>query len=121
MAPLHQPAKAVKQPTPTYVAVTSSGKRCPNQALEGSRYCGIPAHRELAAKEAAGEPVGDGANGQPEDGEGSPSGGVDIPAVDDAADGDGAPVPSEHLLAEGQVVDEETEPKIAGEAGGASA
>jgi N utilization substance protein A len=33
------------------VAVTSSGKRCPNQALEGSRYCGVPAHRELAAKE----------------------------------------------------------------------
>ena len=35
------------------IAMTSSGKRCPNQALEGSRYCGIPAHRELAA--AAGE------------------------------------------------------------------
>ena len=33
------------------IAVTSSGKRCPNQALEGSRYCGVPAHRELAAKE----------------------------------------------------------------------
>ena len=33
------------------VAVTSSGKRCPNQALDDSRYCGIPAHRELAAKE----------------------------------------------------------------------
>jgi N utilization substance protein A len=33
------------------VAVTSSGKRCPNQALDGSRYCGIPAHRELAAQE----------------------------------------------------------------------
>ncbi len=33
------------------VAVTSSGKRCPNQAIEGSRYCGIPAHRELAAAE----------------------------------------------------------------------
>jgi len=33
------------------VAVTSSGKRCPNQALDGSRYCGVPAHRELAAKE----------------------------------------------------------------------
>jgi N utilization substance protein A len=33
------------------VAMTSSGKRCPNQALEGSRYCGVPAHRELAAKE----------------------------------------------------------------------
>ena len=24
------------------VAVTSSGKRCPNQALDGSRYCGVP-------------------------------------------------------------------------------
>jgi N utilization substance protein A len=33
------------------IAVTSSGKRCPNQALDGSRYCGVPAHRELAAKE----------------------------------------------------------------------
>jgi transcription termination/antitermination protein NusA len=33
------------------IAVTSSGKRCPNQALDGSRYCGVPAHRELAARE----------------------------------------------------------------------
>jgi transcription termination/antitermination protein NusA len=33
------------------VAVMSTGKRCPNQALDGSRYCGVPAHRELAAKE----------------------------------------------------------------------
>jgi N utilization substance protein A len=33
------------------VALTSSGKRCPNQALEGSRYCGVPAHRALAAQE----------------------------------------------------------------------
>jgi N utilization substance protein A len=32
-------------------AVLSTGKRCPNAALPGSRYCGIPAHRELAAKE----------------------------------------------------------------------
>jgi N utilization substance protein A len=38
------------------IAVTSSGKRCPNQAVEGSRYCGIPAHRELAAMEE-GEPA----------------------------------------------------------------
>jgi N utilization substance protein A len=33
------------------IAVTSSGKRCPNQAVDGSRYCGVPAHRELAAAE----------------------------------------------------------------------
>jgi transcription termination/antitermination protein NusA len=36
-------------------AILSTGKRCPNTALPGSRYCGIPAHRELAAKEEAGE------------------------------------------------------------------
>ena len=30
-------------------AVLSTGKRCPNAAVPGSRYCGIPAHRELAA------------------------------------------------------------------------
>jgi N utilization substance protein A len=32
-------------------ALLSSGKRCPNTALPGSRYCGIPAHRELARAE----------------------------------------------------------------------
>src|SRR5919106_8129 len=36
-------------------AILSNGKRCPNTSLPGSRYCGIPAHRELAAKEDAGE------------------------------------------------------------------
>jgi transcription termination/antitermination protein NusA len=36
-------------------AVTSSGKRCPNMALPGSRYCGIPAHQKLAQTEATGE------------------------------------------------------------------
>jgi N utilization substance protein A len=36
-------------------AVLSTGKRCPNAALPGSRYCGVPAHQELARKEDAGE------------------------------------------------------------------
>jgi N utilization substance protein A len=36
-------------------ALLSNGKRCPNASLPGSRYCGIPAHRELAAREEAGE------------------------------------------------------------------
>ena len=31
-------------------AVLSNGKRCPNAALPGSRYCGIPGHRELASE-----------------------------------------------------------------------
>ncbi len=38
-------------------AILSNGKRCPNAAVPGSRYCGIPAHRELAAKEERGEVV----------------------------------------------------------------
>src|SRR5438105_12735579 len=29
-------------------AVLANGKRCPNAALPGSRYCGVPAHQELA-------------------------------------------------------------------------
>ncbi len=36
-------------------AVLGTGKRCPNTSVPGSRYCGIPAHRELAAREEAGE------------------------------------------------------------------
>ena len=39
------------------VALLSTGKRCPNTALPGSHYCGIPAHREIAEREAAGEDV----------------------------------------------------------------
>jgi transcription termination/antitermination protein NusA len=34
-------------------AVLSNGKRCPNEALPGSRYCGLPAHQELALKDTA--------------------------------------------------------------------
>jgi transcription termination/antitermination protein NusA len=39
------------------VALLSTGKRCPNTALPGSHYCGIPAHRGIAEREAAGEDV----------------------------------------------------------------
>src|ERR671929_1629775 len=28
--------------------IPSNGKRCPNAALPGSKYCGVPAHQELA-------------------------------------------------------------------------
>jgi N utilization substance protein A len=39
-------------------AILSNGKRCPNAALPGSPYCGVPAHQELAN---AAEANGDGA------------------------------------------------------------
>src|SRR4051812_42567156 len=32
-------------------AILSTGKRCPNAALPGSRYCGVPAHQELHGTE----------------------------------------------------------------------
>ena len=38
-------------------AILSTGKRCPNAALPGSHYCGVPAHQELAKKEAAEAPA----------------------------------------------------------------
>src|SRR5206468_1337232 len=31
-------------------AILSNGKRCPNAALPGSRYCGVTAHQELATR-----------------------------------------------------------------------
>src|SRR5512146_306553 len=34
-------------------AILSNGKRCPNEALPGSRYCGLPAHQELALEDTA--------------------------------------------------------------------
>jgi N utilization substance protein A len=47
-------------------AILSNGKRCPNAALPGSRYCGVPAHQALAAVEHDAHedealPAGDGA------------------------------------------------------------
>jgi transcription termination/antitermination protein NusA len=38
-------------------AILTNGKRCPNTALPGSKYCGVPAHREIAEREARGEDV----------------------------------------------------------------
>jgi transcription termination/antitermination protein NusA len=34
-------------------AVLSNGKRCPNEALPGSRYCGLPAHQALALQDGS--------------------------------------------------------------------
>src|ERR687884_354298 len=41
-------------------AILSTGKRCPNAALPGSRYCGVQAHQKLALRgddEADAEPI----------------------------------------------------------------
>ena len=41
-------ADEVEDLTGRCIAVTAGGKRCPNMALAGSRYCGIAAHQKLA-------------------------------------------------------------------------
>src|SRR6478672_6583914 len=33
-------------------AILSNGKRCPNGSLPGSKYCGVPAHQELALRDS---------------------------------------------------------------------
>src|SRR5438067_613746 len=35
-------------------AILANGRRCPNAALSGSRYCGLPAHQALAEADGAG-------------------------------------------------------------------
>src|SRR6266498_1458613 len=60
-------------------AILSNGKRCPNAALPGSKYCGVPAHQELAGKEppAAERPVRESGPGE---GDG---GNREVPPADD--------------------------------------
>ena len=40
-------------------AVLSNGKRCPNEALPGSHYCGLPAHQALALQDGNGTEAAD--------------------------------------------------------------
>src|SRR5687768_15631859 len=49
-------------------AVLSNGKRCPNAALPGSRFCGVPAHQELANQPEA-APVAEAVEELPVEGE----------------------------------------------------
>src|SRR6187431_2740337 len=79
-------------------AVLSNGKRCPNAALPGSRYCGVPAHQALVGTEPE-EPLVDEVE-ETEDvseeaagvaleaegvGQAAGSGAADVPASDETA------------------------------------
>src|ERR671923_140738 len=77
-------------------AILSNGKRCPNAAIPGTRFCGIPAHAALADREAAGEtieagqavPIG-GAEEEPET-----EGAEAVEAVDEVPSPEPSEVPS---------------------------
>ncbi|HXV04013.1 MAG TPA: hypothetical protein VFP24_10615, partial [Gaiellaceae bacterium] len=79
-------------------AILSNGKRCPNAAIPGTRFCGIPAHAALAEREARGETVEEavpvaGAEPEPEEvGEGP---GESAEPAEQAEVAEVAPEPSE--------------------------
>jgi transcription termination/antitermination protein NusA len=80
-------------------AILSTGKRCPNTSLPGSRYCGIPAHRELAAREEAGD--------IPSAEEAAPPPGME-PAVEETVMPEEAPEPEAGATAEASSEEGET-------------
>jgi N utilization substance protein A len=87
-------------------AVLANGKRCPNAALPGSRFCGVPAHQELAKIEAeTGEyapgsisPVTEAAEAA--EAESAVTDGGEPSAVEEAASSDGVPVAEEAPVAD---------------------
>jgi N utilization substance protein A len=64
-------------------AILSNGKRCPNAALPASRFCGVPAHQELATREPAPGEVVPVAEAEPEQAEDD---GVEADAVVETTD-----------------------------------
>jgi N utilization substance protein A len=91
------------------IAILANGKRCPNAAVPGSRFCGIPAHRELAAREAAGEEleasqVVGGVSDEPEEVEEAPAEDAPIEAEVAAA---ALPENEEEVIAEAEPEAEE--------------
>jgi len=62
-------------------AILSTGKRCPNAALPGSRYCGLPAHQALADQE--GQPTAE--EPEPEDGASADEPAAEEPAAEEQA------------------------------------
>lgn len=90
-------------------AILANGKRCPNAALTGSRYCGLPAHQALTDQPTDYVvPPEDGAE-PPEDGGELPEDGAELP--EDGAE----PLEGDEVVAvdEVDVVDEIEEPQDA--------
>jgi N utilization substance protein A len=93
-------------------ALLSNGKRCPNAALPGSRYCGVPAHQALAddptaAARGAAVALGEAAaaTAGETDAEAEPAGGV----ATEVAVAEEALAEVEDALAAGELTAEEAE------------
>ena len=82
-------------------AVLSTGKRCPNAAEPGSRYCGLPAHQALEQQE--GDEVGGGSEGA-EGGE-APRAAEEDGAEAEVAPASEAPAPEVEVPVDGNASD----------------
>jgi N utilization substance protein A len=96
-------------------AILANGKRCPNAALPGTRFCGVPAHQALAQVEAetgtfaegSVQPVPPQAEGEEAlEGEGEEA----LPAEQVIAQADGDTAVEGEVAAEPAPVEEETQP-----------
>src|SRR6187200_2144719 len=96
-------------------AILANGKRCPNAALPGTRFCGVPAHQALAQVEAetgtfaegSVQPVPPQAEGEEAvEGEGEEA----LPAEQVIAQADGDSAVEGEVAAEPVPVEEETQP-----------
>ena len=80
-------------------AVLSTGKRCPNAALPGSRYCGLPAHQALEHQEgdelAPAAQNGDAADATADEAAPAESGAEPVEAVAEPAPAEVAEQPAE--------------------------
>jgi N utilization substance protein A len=84
-------------------AILTSGRRCPNAALPGSRYCGLPAHQELegtGSDHVGGEPPAEEAPAEPKEAPASEQ----VAPPEEEAEAPVAEAPAEP--AEPEVVDE---------------
>jgi N utilization substance protein A len=89
-------------------AILSNGKRCPNAALSGSPYCGVPGHQALASVAAAAE-----ANGEPPVvDEGGDADALEVEVEAEAEESAAVAVAVEVEAEDGEVVAAEPEPEV---------
>jgi N utilization substance protein A len=87
-------------------AILSNGKRCPNAALPGSAYCGVPAHQALAT---AGPPAAASTNGA--EAEADATADPESEVVVAARESDGPETPAAEAEVEGVAHEAEVEPE----------
>src|SRR6266508_2375761 len=99
-------------------AILANGKRCPNTSLPGSRFCGVPAHQELAKIEAQTGEYAPGTvtptSAEPEEAEAAESGDGEVAPEQPAAETE-APAPVDESEAVAQQAGETPVEPVAAE------